>query len=264
MNKLYTRIILIATALFFMSNSGGRGSIGNEAVTASPGETGRTCGSNNCHDDGQFNPTIALELLSPTNGESKSEYKLGRNYTARLTVSASGAPGGYGFQMVALNDAGESVGEWTSGSSTQTVTLGGKSYIEHSGIIDDPVIEVNWTSPIEDQGEVTFYASANAVNANGSPGGDGSTNSSFGFGYDGTLSTENELLNQKLVYPNPAFDLLNVKNYSTQNYVIYNTQGRQVQQGSTINNQIDINQLNPGMYMLQMGQKNGISRFVKL
>lgn len=264
MSKLYTSLILIATAFFFMSNSGGRGAIGNEAVTGAPGETGRTCASSNCHDDGQFDTAVTLELLSPTNGSSKDAYKLGRDYTARLTISSAGTPGGYGFQMVALNGAGESVGEWTSSTGSRVVDLNNRSYIEQSTVISDPVIEFNWLSPSEDQGEVTFYVSANSVNGNGSPSGDGAINTDFVFGSDLSLATENELVNEMRIYPNPAIDVINIENSIEQNYAIYNTQGQVAKRGNLISDQISIHELESGMYLLKVGQNGTISRFVKL
>jgi len=186
MSKLYGIILLIATAIFFMSNSSGRGSIGGEAVTNAPGESGRTCGTSGCHDDGQFNPSISFEIFSPADDSSVSEYKAGLNYRAVVSVNASNNPAGYGFQMVALNDAGESVGEWITSNGTQALNINSRSYIEHSQMSTEPAIEFNWMSPDSDQGNVTFYVSANAVDGTGFSGGDGSANTSFVFEHDPT------------------------------------------------------------------------------
>lgn len=264
MNKLYTSIVLIITALALMSNSGGRGTIGNEAVTGAPGENGRTCGSSGCHSAGEFGPSISLDVISDASGSSKLAYKPGKLYTTRLQVTAAGSPGGYGFQMVALNDAGESVGQWTAIEDTQTVTLDGRSYIEHSARLTDGTIDVQWTSPDSDEGNVTFYFSGNAVNGTGSPAGDGSANSSLTIEYDPTLSTGDERIEQTMIYPNPAADHINVVNHSASAYSIYNVQGQSVQQGNLSNDQIGIANLNPGMYVLRLDNSNEVNRFIKI
>lgn len=264
MSKLYTSILLIFTAFALMSNSGGRGSVGGEAVTGAPGEGGRTCGSNGCHSAGQFEPNVSMELISQNSGSLKDSYKAGNLYTTRLTIDASGTPGGYGFQMVALNANGKSSGVWTANDDSQTVTLDGKSYIEHSKRITDSVIELTWTAPEEDEGDVTFYIAANAVNGTGSPAGDGSTTNSITIEYDPTLSTGEEVFEAISVYPNPAIDELNVSNHSSSKYSIFNVHGQQVQNGNLQNNQIDVLDLNPGMYMLELDNNQGISRFIKI
>jgi len=250
------------TALALMSNSGGRGTVGGEAVTGAG--TQRTCGANGCHDDGQFDPSVSVELISQTNGESELTYRPGKDYTARLTIDATGTPGGYGFQMVALNDAGVSVGSWTPSDDTQTVTLGGRSYIEHSKRLTESVIEFNWLSPDMDEGNVTFYFSANAVNGTGSPAGDGSANSTMVFEFDPSTSTSDQLLEKTQFFPNPAFDVINVTNHTSDNYSIYNVQGLMIKHGGLENNQINISDLNPGMYVVKLDNEKQISRFIKI
>ena len=264
MSKLYTSIILIATALFFMSNSGGRGSVGNEAVTNSPGETGRTCGSNNCHDDGQFGASVMVELLTEA-GEVSEVYKPSLNYTARITIGTASAAAGYGFQMVAVNAEGEGTGEWGEiPAGIQSLTLGGKSYVEHGMVLSNPVIEIPWTSPADDQGDVSFFISANAVNGNSSPGGDGSANANFTFTYDGPSSVGDEELLSLKVFPNPVIDRLNIENFTSPNFDIFNAQGKLVVSGVMQDGQIDVSPLTEGIYFLQVEQGAVTERFIKL
>jgi len=264
MSKLYTSIILIATALFFMSNSGGRGSAGSEAVTSSPGESGRTCGEVGCHNSGQFGPTVAVELIDE-NGVPSMVYRPNLNYTARITIATTSTPDGYGFQMVAVNEAGQGSGEWgTAPAGTQSLTLAGKSYVEHSTILSNPVIEIPWTAPADDQGDVSFFISANAVNGNGSPGGDGSTNSNFSFAYDGPSSVGDQEFSRLKIYPNPAIDRLTVENNTSSNFDIFNAQGKLVLAGNVQSGQIDISRLQAGIYFVQLEQGKQIERFIKL
>lgn len=264
MNKLYTSIILVVTALFLMSNSGGRGSIGGEAVTNAPGESGRTCGTSNCHDDGQFGPTVTVELIDET-GAASSTFRPNLVYTARITIETSSAASGYGFQMTAVDADGNGLGEWgATPSGTQSVTLNGNSYVEHGTVLSDPVIEIPWTAPSDDQGDVSFYISANAVNGNGSPGGDGSTNQNFTFIYDGPSSVGDQELSKINVFPNPVIDRLSVENSVSDQFNILNAQGKLVLGGKMEYGQIDVSLLNQGIYFLQLEQGKLIERFIKL
>ena len=262
MNKLYTSLVLVITALALMSNSGGRGTVGGEAVTGAGGQ--RTCAASGCHDDGQFSPTLSVELLSPTGGESEFAYKPGIDYTARLTIDAAGTPGGYGFQMVAINEAGASVGSWTPTDGIQTVDIGGRSYIEQSQRLTESIIEFQWLSPDTDEGNITFFVAANAVNGTGSPAGDGSANIATVFAFDDPSSTGDESLEEIQFFPNPALDILNVTNHNSDNFSIYNVQGLMIKQGGINNDQINISDLNPGMYVVKLDNEKQISRFIKI
>ena len=264
MSKLYTSIILIATALFLMSNSGGRGTVGGEGVTNAPGETGRTCASSGCHDDGQFGTSVAFELVDES-GTVTEVYRAGQNYTARIITSNSSAPSGYGFQMVAVNASGDGSGEWgTVPSETQTLTINGRSYVEHASTLSNPVIEIPWTSPTADEGDVSFYVSANAVNGNGSPGGDGAVDANFVFAFEDTSSTEDESLSRVKVFPNPTIDRLTIENSTSSNFSIFNAQGKLTLSGSIDAGQIDVSTLQEGMYFLQLEQGKQMERFIKL
>lgn len=263
MSKLYTSIILIAVSLFLMSNSGGRGTAGGEAVTGAPGE--RTCAASGCHSGGSFDPAASLELIS-TFGDDQtvSAYKPGRDYTARLTINAGGSPGGYGFQMVAMDAAGNSVGTWTTSGNTQIADIGGQSYVEHSDLIQESVINLNWQAPDADLGALTFFYSANVVNGNGGTSGDSGTNSSTVIEFDPTLSTETELVESVKFFPNPASEIINVTNHNSDSFAIYNIQGIMISQGNLNNDQINISELNPGMYVVKLDNQKEISRFIKI
>lgn len=263
MNKLYTSIILIAVSLFLMSNSGGRGAAAGEAVTGAPGE--RTCAAAGCHNGGSFDPAASLELISTFGDEQAvSGYKAGRDYTARLTITAGGSPGGYGFQMVAMDASGNSVGTWTTSGNTQIADIGGQSYVEHSDIIQESVINLNWQAPDADLGALTFFYSANVVNGNGGTSGDSGTNSSTVIEFDPTLSTETELVENVKFFPNPASDMINVTNHNSDTFTIYNVQGILIKQGNLNYDQINISELNPGMYVVKLDNQKEISRFIKI
>lgn len=70
------------------------------------------------------------------------------------------------------------------------------------------------------------------------------------------------------VFPNPALDILNIKNSSADiyNYNIYNLQGVIVESGSLNNNTLDIQKLTSGFYIIEIKSNQNImrGRFCKL
>jgi len=72
--------------------------------------------------------------------------------------------------------------------------------------------------------------------------------------------------NRFLLYPNPAESMLNIKmdGNALSSYVIYDASGRTIQAGIT-NNQLDISNLKPGLYTLQLQGKKHFNhlKFIK-
>ncbi|NJN77443.1 MAG: hypothetical protein HC803_03220 [Saprospiraceae bacterium] len=110
-----------------------------------------------------------------------TNYMPGTTYDLKVTIAhASGAPAGYGFQMVALkNSTNTSTGTWTTpGSNTQIATAGTRSYVEHGGGASaSNIFTTKWVAPASGTGNVTFYSAGNAVNGNGGTSGDSPTSS---------------------------------------------------------------------------------------
>jgi hypothetical protein len=80
-------------------------------------------------------------------------------------------------------------------------------------------------------------------------------------------STTFEEVNLIEPYPNPVTDLIFIENYNLENgnFKIVNIGGQLVKEGSIANQQIDVNDLSQGIYLLQLNIGNEILvwRFVK-
>jgi hypothetical protein len=107
-------------------------------------------------------------------------YQPGQSYMFWVELEEPGQSR-WGFQLTALDDTHAMAGNLAAANmdSTQTVTGGGKTYVEHRsagtwrGVGDGPVTwRVNWTAPAAGAGEVTFWFAGNAANNNGGSSGD--------------------------------------------------------------------------------------------
>ena len=83
-----------------------------------------------------------------------------------------------------------------------------------------------------------------------------------------TAVTDNQLLSNVSVYPNPAYDFINVKisgGIQSGNYVIWDQTGREVLNGRLeTETKIDIQSLQPGLYFLQTDeQKKQVYKIVR-
>lgn len=109
-------------------------------------------------------------------------------------------------------------------------------------------------------------------------GGDGSADNSNKFGIDNVvlptqsnpqvLSTENIAKQAFSIYPNPTTEFLNIKNLNgAYSYSISDVTGKQIQaQKNKTTNQINVQSLNSGLYLLQIIDENNsrsVSKFVK-
>ena len=78
------------------------------------------------------------------------------------------------------------------------------------------------------------------------------------FSTNSILSTENLALTNVLLYPNPASDILNIKNIDGDySYKIYSITGKLLQtENNVIRKQIDLKNLNKGFYLLEITDSN--------
>lgn len=256
MHKIYTnKLYLTAFSLFviigLMSNSSGRANVFGQGVTGAPGDTNLTCASAGCHSSGAFSPEANLSVTD-AEGNAVTTFVPGETYDITLSVNATGNPDAYGFQMIALLDDNSSASNWTDiGDNTQIVSLGDRDYIEHDGPSDVSEFSTKWTAPEAGSGDVTFYYSANAVDGNGSPAGDGGTNSQFKLFELTTSSNDLEEIAVS-IYPNPAVDYLNIQGENQEyQYSISDLQGRKVRSATfTGNASIDLLDVDSGLYFL--------------
>jgi hypothetical protein len=207
MKKSFTPIILIAFLGLFISLafSGGRASGADEGNTGAPGDAMNganplTC--QYCHSSGAFGPpNMSIELYDSAATNKLTTYKPGLVHTIRVTLVATGAPRGYGFQMIDIKKTGNTPVKGFLAQASQTATnvqiattsagstTPNRTYAEHKGTSVSPIFNVKWRAPAKGAGAVVFYAAGNAVNTDGNQTGDGSTSTNQEFG-EGTTATK--------------------------------------------------------------------------
>ena len=95
---LYTLFLATLCVVVLQSNRNGRATVGSEGVTGAPGDifqggNAKTCAVNGCHFAGAFSPSLTIALLDSTTQAPVDKYLPGKNYIARVTLTAgSGSP----------------------------------------------------------------------------------------------------------------------------------------------------------------------------
>lgn len=209
---LFSTVILACILIFSLANKNGRASSQNRGNTGAPGdETSlglpKTC--MNCHNQGPITASVAITVLDSAN-QPITQYRPGWKYTASVKITATGTGlQGYGFQMIALKDAGNTDLDGFTDTNPNNYKIanisGGRTYAEHDNVSTSNTFNVKWTAPAAGTGSVTFYASGNAVNGNGTTSGDGAGVFSLQLNEFGTVATSEV---QKIQYsvktmPNP-------------------------------------------------------------
>lgn len=176
---LLISVLVSAVALTLMARSGGPGALLMLQVSGAPNEG--TCSG--CHLGGNAGGTITIEALN-----HNGPYVPGTTYSLKITlIDADGAVGG--FQASALNASNQSIGTFIPSSGTQTVTLSGRTYLEHNtpnlfsvGPENNATSwTVGWQAPPTTSGDVTFYVAGVAADWLGTPGGDDVYSNTFSF-----------------------------------------------------------------------------------
>lgn len=258
--------LLGATILFigFTSSSGGRAASANAGNTGAPGDATQTCVS--CHGSAAFSVTQTIGVFD-TAGNSVSAYVPGQEYEITVTNSSTGSPAGYGFQLVCLeNDGNTNIGGWSNpGGNVQFATAnGGREYAEHDGISSTNSFSLTWTAPAAGTGSVTLYASGNAVNNDGTTGGDGAATSTKQLNEQGNPAGVEETASLALsVFPNPTTDVIYLQHY-TGAYHLYSLTGKELANGiaNRTGTSLDLNEFPSGIYLLKL-QNGKTERIVK-
>ncbi len=162
-------LLCVAGIFKVISRSGGPGSIQMLTVSGAPGDG--VC--SNCHFGGQGGGAISLTGTGLTLG-----FIPGQTYDMQLRIEDTDAAIG-GFQMVALDASQQSVGTFIPTSGMQTVTLNGKTYLEHNNpnIFDGSVPNTSlwnfqWKAPTTATSGITFYVAGVAADWLGTFAGD--------------------------------------------------------------------------------------------
>lgn len=236
-------------------------------ATGAPNET--TCAS--CHSGGAFgNTNISFELRDE-NGDTISKYAKGGKYNITIRISTtSGAPAGYGFQVVGLKEDGNTPysGFTNSGEHVQFKIdqATGRQYAEHSTPMNTGVFTFDWTAPLRSLGSISFYIAGNAVNFDDNTTGDLPAIMVKTIEEDwlpvGLNQTPMEV-NSLIVYPNPAHDNIQIKGIKhLENVRLLNTRGAVVMDNITSKTELNIGALSQGIYFIQNGDE--LVKFIKL
>ncbi|MBL7780193.1 MAG: T9SS type A sorting domain-containing protein [Saprospiraceae bacterium] len=277
--------LLLLFWVILPGNKNGRASQAGKGNTGAPGDqtlNGMPYTCVDCHDDGAFNPFVAIHVVDSSN-TPVSQYVPGRQYIARVTVnpSAGQTPAGYGFQMIALRDNGNvDLDGFTdvNPNNYKLVTISnGRTYAEHPTMSTSDTFNVRWTAPTAGTGSVTFYAAGNAVNGNNNSDGDGADYTSLQLFETGTLSDLQPFSGNSLrlkAFPNPCDREINVsatlpfsgnlllKVYDLSGNLIWSESALNLAPGA-IARQIPTEKWPAGTYFLQLGG-NEIDQTVKI
>jgi len=255
--------MLLVAGATLISNAAGRGTVDGNGASGAPGDS-ITCANGNCHGSaGPFGTKVEISLTK--DGEEVDAYLPGEMYSLAITVDATtGNPSRYGFQMTAVVDEDNSgAGSFSDVSSNaQSLTLNGRTYLEHDGPSISETFTATWTAPDEGTGGITIYAAGNAVNGNGGTSGDTAATGSMTIAED-DLSSVAILTSEEMSFsPNPAIDVIKVNSKLNQsmNYDVLTINGAKVASGVLQNSMIDISNLTSGLYIVTVSGEDFIYR----
>jgi hypothetical protein len=245
MKKFYLIILLVIPGLAILLATTGGPPAG---YTGSPLD-GTDC--TNCHTPGPATPvTDWLSSDIPAEG-----YSPGNTYTIEIsTIGATTSK--MGFQITAETAAAKA-GLFVITNSSRT-QLTAPQTVTHTAAGTDPVGTPNswtmdWTAPEEGTGSVTFYASVNATNADGSNSGDQIYVASLEVMESNLGIAE---LNNRVspVYPNPANAKIKLNVPINAQLSIFDNTGRVVMsiQATSKTAEIDVSGLQQGVYYVNI------------
>lgn len=171
-------IVLAVVVIFAIGTAEMMDPGGKVGYTGSPGEG--TCADAGCHTGTAVNGGGGSVVISSIN-LSNWKYTPGQKYTISVTVSQTGR-GLFGFDFEALEASGKSAGTMTVTNSAE-MTLGQKTVagnqrkcmthkLNGGKTNNSHAFTFDWTAPSTSVGDITFYATGNACNGNGSASGD--------------------------------------------------------------------------------------------
>jgi len=266
MKKFSIQIVFLSACIayiFLLSNRSG--SIAG--MTGAPGED--TCGRSSCHNamPNQGNAMVKIEV-----DDSLSAYTPDAIHKVKISIEDAKNPNRNGFEIVALNNQEQNIGEWIlSGNDIRGRSGNGRSYVtqtsEGSG---QSSWEIDWKAPPASSGNITFYLAYNDADGNGGRTGDDIYTQSLSL-REGNISTSiNEIpgLDNINLYPNPVQEQftidLDMSKAGELKGILVNTLGQPIQQlfNQSLpsgNNRIDLT-INPnltsGRYYLHIFDKN--------
>ena len=208
MKKLFISLLAGVLFLFLIQNDFAftNSSGAPPAKTGAPGEGDCTSCHGGALNSGPGNVSINVDLNGHIN------YMMDSNYLVTVDVTDA-TKAAYGFSMVALDQNGNNAGTFSviNASNTKLSSLQGKSYAGHKNALSAGVSSwtLNWVAPSTNVGDITFYASGNAVNGQQNVAGDNVYTSSEIISAPTTTSLKSLKKNKLGAYPNPFMNSVN-------------------------------------------------------
>ena len=284
MRKIIYSVFTVAFALMLLNNARGPVVAQQRGYTGAPGDQSGTCA--NCHNTGTFSSTATIQVFDSLGTTAVTKYDLGKQYTIRLTITASqGTPSAYGFQMIDIRRSDSTNVKGFLAKDKQAADIGidtiaatNRIYAEHNARLTSNIVNVKWKAPATDIGTVVFYGVGNAVNASSSTAGDNGTPSSNVQLLSPRTAGVNELAEKVSMYlsPNPTpsdvvikLDSKEAKNLGLR---VSDISGRtvisdtwQIQRGDN-QKTLNLSQLAKGAYMIQITENQNIvsKKIIKL
>ena len=203
LNKLKIAL-LIAGSTLLMANRGG--TPGGRTGSSTDGSTCATNGG--CHGNASSKSTAQDFITSdiPATG-----YEIGETYTITVSPNMDGVSV-WGFEMMAEGADGDGTGIFTSNSEVNAINNGLRAShkFASSSNADGQTWTVEWTAPATTAGEVSFFAASLAANGNGNTNGDNVFFDTLVVASNALTSSKEVNIDQAIVYPNPAVDVLNI------------------------------------------------------
>jgi hypothetical protein len=272
MKKQVLSLVAFATAAFLVFDAQTASTYSTTPPAAHTGAMAEsTCGKSSCHNVGANIGGGSLNVVyTPVVGAS-TNYTPGSAAAFFSVVVQDATNLRNGFEMVALDAAGNNAGTFTAMATalpTQIQSSGGKSYISHQnvstpGLTTGSTFQFSWTAPATNVGDITFYTAAIAGNNNGNDNGDELYTNSLTI--TPFISSINDNTIMASVYPNPTSDNLTITTADNVEMVkIFSIAGVEV---STVanTNQINVSNLAPAVYFAQITTAKGTVnvRFIK-
>jgi hypothetical protein len=238
-------------------------------ASGDPAASGATCNQSGCHTGGpSFTPAAdAIVIKDATNTNVVTSYTPGASYKVNVKLTS---PSGYGGFQLTVEDAA-SAHKGTLATGTGTTLKPNANYITHQTTAmtgGTKTWTFDWTAPSASSGTLTFYAAFNRSNGNFGIQDDTIGKTSIIL-TDATTGINELSSNALFISPNPASTSIYVHamNLNSNSMVsIYSITGElMLNEKLNANNQINISNLDKGVYLVQVSNSNQsfIKKFIK-
>lgn len=227
-----------------------------------------TC--NSCHGNGTMGAIPVTGDLTLTKADG-NRYANGVDYP--ITFSIDKARTRHGFQVIALDDQGNSVGTLSDTSANVQVendAIHSVSHVSHHNLpnSNNNTFYFNWKAPSSYQGEITFHMIAVAANGNRSNDGDIVYYDTMKLRFDAAVGLDRFASLNTVVYPTLASSMIWVERQATglMHVNFYNQEGR-LELATDIEesrSSIDVSHLPSGLYFVELSDETGNRNIQKI